>query len=206
MRVFLSLICAAGLLLVSAATFVFSPLYTAYAIREAVKTSDTDYLSERVSWPPVKQSLKSSLVAFTLGPGATGAAQDQAATTTGWWSRLKTAYGRSMVESMVERYANPEGFKTLFTYGRSVRRNVLGKADPDEGLSFSEKLAAIWSRIQRAEFITPSRFEIDMTDKYDPSRLYAGVLELHWGDWGWKLTELRVRQIKDAAAVGPESA
>ncbi|MEO1543896.1 MAG: DUF2939 domain-containing protein [Pseudomonadota bacterium] len=193
MRLVVTLVCVLLLGLSSVAAFVVSPLYTAYSIREAVKTSDTAYLAARISWPPVKQTLKSSLAVMTLGPAADPTTEQAAAL--GWWSRLKTAYGKSMVEGMVERYANPEGFKTLFTYGRSIRRNVLGKSDPDDGLSFTQKLSSIWSRIQRAEFMTLSRFEIDMFDKYDPTRMYAGVLELSWEAWGWRLTELRVSQM-----------
>ncbi|MEL7049701.1 MAG: DUF2939 domain-containing protein [Pseudomonadota bacterium] len=169
-----------------------SPLYTAYAIREAVKTNDTDYLRHRISWTPVRQTLRTSMVEIALGPEAH--ATTERAANVSWWSRMKTAYGKAMVERLVDRYANPEGFGSLFTYGRSVRRNILLRRDPDEGLTTAQKVAAMWSRIRRAEFISMSRFEIDLVDKYDANRMYAGVLEFDLHKLGWTLTELRVLQ------------
>src|SRR5260370_620910 len=60
----------------------------------------------------------------------------------------------------------------------------------------SDYLARAWARVKRAEFTSLTSFEIDMEDKYDPTRLYLGKLELR--SVGWKLTELRVKFLTTA--------
>lgn len=194
MRKLATLMVCVVALMGTGAFYVASPLYTAWSIREAVKSDDTATLSKRVVWSPVRRTLKTSLVQFTLGDGTTAGAEQPRTASGGWWSKLKASYGRAVVERFVERYANPTGMRTLFTYGRSVRKNILFRTDPDAGLTLSQRLSAIWSRVLRAEFKSLTRFEIDMTDKFDPTRMYAGVLELSWRGGGWQLVELHVRR------------
>ncbi|MET0638783.1 MAG: hypothetical protein ABWZ19_02075, partial [Hyphomicrobium sp.] len=59
-----------------------------------------------------------------------------------------------------------------------------------------ERIDRAWARVKRAEFTSLTSFEIDMEDKYDPTRLYLGKLELFPA--GWKLTELRVKFLTTA--------
>jgi hypothetical protein len=51
--------------------------------------------------------------------------------------------------------------------------------------------------LKRAEFKTPTLFEMETADPYDPSRRYIGLLELRGIEWKWKLIELRVRLLDD---------
>jgi Protein of unknown function (DUF2939) len=166
------------------------PLYTAWAIKEAVKSGDSAVLAQHIEWTPVKATLKESMFDLAVKPG--DPSLPEAPRRKGLWERFRQFYTRGMVNSLVERYANPNGLPTLFSYGRTVRRDVLGRPDPDDGLPLQQRIANAWARVLRAEFITPTRFEIDMRDKYEPERVYAGVLELKW--WRWVVTELRVRQ------------
>lgn len=191
MRRFLLLICA----LACAAAYIVWPLYTAWSIKQAVKSGDSAYLAQHFEWTPVKVTLKQSMSEMVLDP--IDASVKGMPERRGLWTSLKERYGRSMVESLVDRYANPTGLPTLFSYGRTVRRDMLGKPDPDEGLPLYRRVANAWSRLDRAEFVTPTRFEIDMRDKYENTRVYAGVLELK--DWRWIVTELRVRQRRPEA-------
>lgn len=181
------------------AAYVAWPFYTAWSIREAVKTGDSDYLAQHIEWPPVKVTLKESMTDMVLGP--VDASMADKPQRKGLWHSFKTYYGRSVVNTMVDRYANPTGLPTLFSYGRTVQKNVLGKVDPDDDQPFHTRVANAWSRIERAQFINPVRFEIDMRDKFEPDRIYAGVLELK--GWLWKVTELRVRQspVSDGTTV-----
>lgn len=185
--------------------YAVSPLYTAWSIREAVKSNDQTYLEHRVVWKPVRETLKSSLVTYTLGagPNQVATADSTAPRKQSWWSRIKLGYGRSVVENFVEHYATPSGLKRLFTYGQSIRRNILRRKDPEAGLNLPERIAAAWSRVRRAQFISLSRFEIHMTDRYDPKRLYAGVLEWNWHAGGWRLVELYVRRLTESDGALP---
>ena len=176
--------------IIAAAAYIVWPLHTAWSIREAVKSGDSMYLDAHFDWRPVKDTLKASMSDMVLGPIT--ASLDGKPQRASLWQRLKRYYGRSMVDTLIDRYANAEGLPTLFSYGRNVRTNVLWREDPDAGLSLPARVANAWSRIDRAEFITPTRFEIDMRDKYELDRVYAGVLHLR--GWRWVVTELRVLQ------------
>lgn len=182
------------------AMYVLWPFHTAWAIKEAIKSGDSAYLARHVDWPPVKASLKASMADMVLGP--LDASIEVEPERKSVWQRLKENYGRSVVDSLVERYANPEGLPTLFSYGRSVRKNVLMREDPDDGLSLPQRLANAYARLERATFTSPVRLELDMRDKYQPDRIYAGVLELR--DWRWVMTELRVEQSTAPAPVRDE--
>lgn len=196
-RLVLSVLLILGSVVVGGTAFAVSPLYTAWSIREAVKSNDEAYLKHRIVWQPVRETLKSSLVTYTLDvpPRQLAAAGGTQRRSASWWSRIKSAYGRSVVENFVDHYATPSGLKRLFTYGQSIRRNILRRTDPDAGLSLTERIAAAWSRVRRAEFISATRFEIEMTDAYDPGRLYAGALEWNWQAGGWRLVELHVLRL-----------
>ncbi len=188
-------VCLLGALF--AAAYGFWPLMTAWSIKEAVKSGDSGYLARHVDWAPVKVTLKESMSEMVLGRVDASAAGNPGKRSL--WQRFKNYYGKSVVENLVERYANAKDLPKLFSYGRSVRRNVLLRTDPDDGLPFHERIAAAWGRVDRAAFITPTRFEIDMRDKFEPSRVYAGVLEFQ--DWRWIVTELRVHQRQTPPSI-----
>lgn len=186
-----------GLVLVGvAAGYLAWPFYTAWSIREAVKNGNSAYLQQHFEWQPVKVTLKESMSSMMLGPIDAELAGEPRRR--GLWESFKIFYGRNMVETLVERYANAEGLPTLFSYGRTVRTSLLGRKDPDDGLPLPSRIANAWARLDRAEFITPTRFAIEMRDKFEPTRVYAGIMELK--DWRWKVTELRVRQRETASA------
>lgn len=170
--------------------YVAWPFHTAWSIKEAVKSGNSDYLAQHFEWPPVKAALKESMAEMVLGPSVSPT--DGKPQRKGLWESFKAHYGRNVVNTLVDRYATPSGLPTLFSYGRTVRTDILDRDDPDEGQPLPNRIANAWSRLDRAQFITPTRFEIDLRDKFEPDRVYAGVLELK--DWRWKVTELRVRQ------------
>ncbi|MEQ8825119.1 MAG: DUF2939 domain-containing protein [Filomicrobium sp.] len=184
--VFFSLV---SLLALGAAYLAF-PFYTAWSIKEAVKNGNSTYLARHIEWAPVKVTLKESMAEMVLNPIDVSVANKPQRK--GLWQRFKAYYGKRVVHNLVDRYATPTGLPTLFSYGRTVSTNVLGRDDPDEGKPLPTRIANAWSRIERAEFITPTRFEIDMRDKFETTRIYAGVMELK--GWTWKVTELRVQQ------------
>jgi len=173
-----------------AGAYVFWPFHTVWSIKEAVKNGDSTYLAEHFEWHPVKETLKESMGEMVFQP--VEETLQEKPERQGLWNSIKTYYGRTMVDQIVERYANPTGLPRLFSYGRTVREDVLGKLDPDEGKPLQVRIADSWARIDRATFVTPTRFEIDMRDKYNPRRVYAGVLELK--NWRWTVTELRVHE------------
>lgn len=186
MRRFLVLICV----ILGAAAYGAWPLYTAWSIKEAVKSGNSAYLTSHIDWAPVKVTLKESMTGMILPP--VDDTSNAKPPRQGLWNSFKAYYSRTMVDHIVDRYANPSGLPQLFSYGRTVRRGVLGRIDPDEGKPLHHRIANAWARIDRAAFVTPVRFEIDLRDKFEPTRVYAGVLELK--NLRWTLTQLRVHE------------
>ncbi len=176
--------------------YLASPLVTAWSIKEAIESGDSAYLKHRVDWGPVKASLKASLGEMTLGPQPASSASGAEVKKPGLWQRLKAGYTRYAVNGLVERYATPTGLPTLFSYGRTVRHDIIGRTDPEKGMTFPEKIVSNWARVERAEFLSPTRFAMEMRDKYDSSRIYQGVLVFE--GLGWKLVDLRVKTLEAA--------
>lgn len=90
----------------------------------------------------------------------------------------------------------PEGLPQLFTLRNKYRDLVASDADEAKTTPILDRIQRAWARVKRAEFTSPTSFEIDMEDKYDPTRIYLGKLELR--SVGWKLTELRVKFLTTA--------
>jgi hypothetical protein len=176
-------------LALAATAYVAAPFATAWSIREAVRTGNSAYLEAKIEWDTVRESLRRSLTVAALGPPETGAAAPEKP---GLWQRIKARVGRSAVDNLVESYVTPEGLPQLFTYRKLYRNHVTGE-DPALTLPWHKRFAAFWSRVKRAEFLTPTEFKIEMADRHDASRHYVGLLKLRGLEW--KLAELEVHIV-----------
>ncbi len=178
-------------ILVATLAYMAWPLWTAWSIRHAIRTNDTSYLETAVAWPSVKETLKPSLIDIALGPA------EESPDRAGLWKRARAYASERGVNSLVERYATPEGLPLLFAYGKAYRERVRGQIDEEASLGWLERMRRGWARLKRARFASLTRFEIEVADKFTPERHYAAVLKLE--EWAWKLTELRIRMRKSDA-------
>lgn len=180
----------------AASTYVAYPLATAWSIREAIRSGDAAYLERKIEWARVRETLRSSMtrVAFDLPDPET----PDAAPKPGIWKRVKAYVGSGAVNRFVETYVTPEGLPKLFEYRKIYRQAVASGAD-EEKLPLTTLLANFWSRLKRAEFRTLTLFEVEMADRYEPSRRHVALLELRGLEW--KLVELRVREAGDEPSL-----
>jgi hypothetical protein len=190
-------------LVVIAAGYILLPFWTAFSIREAVRRGDVAYLERTVEWDSVRETLRQSLHATALVlPDPAALEANLTVDDRGLWQRLKDGVkslaGKPVIDSLVDRYVTPAGLPQLYAYRQTYRERVKGETDEALALPLGTRIARAWARVKRAEFHSPTRFEIEMQDKFTPTRSYVGMLELK-GD-GWKLTELRVRS---SATVAP---
>ena len=184
---------AVMLVVAGALAYIAAPFYTAWTIRDAAKNSKPSVLATSVYWPTVKVTLKESLKKIaTPEPLLARSTSKRPGLMSRMWHRVKTSLGRSVVNRLVDSYANPEGFAKVFSYGRTYRTQIRGWKDPEESLPLFARIKAVWARVRRAEFKSWTRFELDMVDKFEPLRMYCGVLELR--GFRWMLTEVRVLQ------------
>lgn len=197
-----------GAIMVGAAlagVFAASPLVTAWSIREAVKTGDAEYLRHRIDWPRIKETLKSSMASYALGlPTPTAAASSEMDETPvaaapaprpSLWQRIKNAYGRSVVDGFVESYVTPEGLPKLFSYRKTYHQTIGPRRDLPDDASLVARVRHEWSRLRLARFLSPTRFAIEIDDRYEPGRRIAGILELEGSGLGlgWRLVSLEVK-------------
>jgi hypothetical protein len=202
-------------MLALAATFVASPIVTAWTIREAIRTGNSTYLEGKLEWDTVRMSLRASMIETATGipepspiaakevsaqtgsprPGSRLGGPEQAAVEPklGLWQRIKNGVSRRAVDGIVARYVTPERLSQLFTARQFYRDNISGETAALEALPWTERVAGFWQRIRRAEFHSPTVFELEMADRNDPTRHYIGLLRLR--GFEWKLTELRVRLV-----------
>lgn len=175
-----------------------SPFLTAWTLKEAIKSGNVPVIDALVEWDSVRASLRTSMTALALDrPIAFPAEPDDLVTASapaagpGLWSRVKGYFGTAAVERLINRYGNAQGLPTLFTYGQTYMRYVSGHDEPPATLhNLPQRIAEFWSRLRRAEFVTPTAFEIEITDKADPTRRFTGRFQIR--DMRWKLTELYV--------------
>lgn len=188
------LLMAASAVVMLAAAYVAAPFHSAWAIREAMRTGDSAYLAHKLEWPTVRETLRASMLEFAVGPPPPADAT-AATPPPGLWQRVKTGLSRRAVDGMIDTYVNPERLPQLFTARQFYRENISGEAAADAALAWHQRARRFWSRIVRAEFHSPTVFEIEMQDRNDPTRRYVGLLRLR--GLTWKLTELRVLKAPD---------
>jgi hypothetical protein len=196
MRKLVSIALLFGLLALSAAYVAF-PFWTAWSIREAVRSGNSDYLARKIEWESVRRTLRASMagIAFDM-PDTTS---QEPAERPGFWKRVKAYVGGGAVNKFVDTYVTPEGLPKLFEYRQMYRRAVSSVSTvPDEAaLTRFERFKSFWSRLVRAEFKSLTAFEVELEDRHEPTRHHVGLLELK--DYEWKLTELRLRLVGNDA-------
>ena len=172
------------------------PVSAALEIREAVVAGDTATLNRKVEWETLRASLKASITPETIARLMT----DPDAPPPSLWQRIKAAVAPSMADNVIDRYVTPEHLPVLLGYRRIYRGSVrpaLGLKEPPSTLEGTwlggtafDRFASFWTRVRRAEFMSPTRFVLEVEDKYKPGRNFVGTLELK--GWEWKLTALGV--------------
>jgi hypothetical protein len=185
---------AALTLLLLAAAYVTSPFVTAWTIREAMRTGNSAYLAAKLEWPTVRETLRASLTEYAVGPQPVAVSGSEPPKP-GLWQRIKNSLSRRAVDNLVESYVTPEGLPQLFGARQFYRENISGEQAALDAMPWHERVRGFWSRIERAEFHSPTVFEIEMADRNDPTRHYVGLLKLRGLEW--KLTELRLRTVSD---------
>jgi hypothetical protein len=192
--------------LLLATLFMASPFWSAWRIREAVRTGDSAYLTEKIAWESVRASLKASILRHAnLVPEVDAADRIKPPSL---WQRVKLAFGQPMIDSFVERNFTPEGLPRLFAYkqeyARKERGGAVGSEQPE-----TEDVQAFLKRVKRAEFQSATRLELEIADESNPRRHYVSRLELAgfnlWRDFGpdWRLTSVRVVAAPDLPAELP---
>jgi hypothetical protein len=190
----LKLVLAAALLAGSA--YIGWPIYSALQIREAIKAGDTATLARKIEWDAVRASLKSSISAETLAR----LEADPDAPKPNLWQRVKAVVAPSMAGNVIDRYVTPENLPLLLGYRQSYRgyvRPALGVKEPHTALAGTwldgtalDHFVSFWRRVRSAVFFSPTRFQLEVEDKYQPERRYIGTLELRGLEW--KLTGLTI--------------
>ena len=176
--------------------YIAWPMFTALQIREAIVAGDTATLERKVEWASVRASLKQSLSAETKAR----LEKDPNAPAPSLWQRIKGSLAPSLAESAVDRYVTPENLPAFFGYRETYRttiRPALGLKEPPtvlDGTLFAgsvlDRMLSFYARVRRAVFFSPTRFEVEVIDRYQPERRYVSTFELK--AWQWKLTALTV--------------
>jgi hypothetical protein len=187
---------AAGLAL--AVGYVAYPILTVWTIREAVRTGNSSYIEAKLEWPTVRETLRQSMLEYAIGPTPV-AAPGSPPPSLGLWQRIKNGLSRRAVDNLVTSYVTPEGLPQLFGARQFYRERISGEQARLDAMPWHERAAGFWSRIKRAEFHSPTAFEIEMADRNDPTRHYIGLLKLRGLEW--KLTELRLRSVPAAPTL-----
>jgi hypothetical protein len=189
---------AKGLLVVLLLAVLYAawPIYAALEIREAIIAGDTATLNRKVEWESLRASLKTSLSPETIAR----LAADPDAPKPSLWQRIKAVVAPALAETVIDRYVTAENLPQLLGYRRIYRGTVqpaLGLQEPKTVLAGSwlggtalDRFASFWVRVRSAIFYSPTRFVLEVEDKYRPERRYIGTLELR--GLSWMLTGLQV--------------
>ena len=174
--------------LMAVSLYVLSPFWTAWSIREAIKSGDVATLRSKVDWHSVRPALRASIVEHAqLLPVAVDAGRALRPTL---WQRIKYLFGETMLDRFMARYITPQGLPQLYQLKHGYRTRVKGLED-ENLLPFQERVRRFLQRVRRAEFIALTHVEIEVADRDEPTRHVVGTMSLIGLEW--KLTGLRVK-------------
>ena len=88
-------------LVLLAAGYVGYPFFTAWSIREAVRSGNSSYLEDKIEWETVRGTLRQSLAAAALDlPDADAGDPSGVAEKPGLWRRIKVRLGQRAVDKI----------------------------------------------------------------------------------------------------------
>jgi hypothetical protein len=178
--------------------FIASPFLTVWELRQAARTGDVAYLERKVDWIGVRGALRRS--SDEAQRMITELAEIGGVPKPSFWQRVAAATLPLLSSTLIDRYVTPQGAPQLYawhqTWVKSVRP-TLGLEEPPTALAGTwaegtglDKTLTVLRRLDRAEFTSPMRVEIELRSRYAPQRSYRAVLELR--SFEWKLTEFYV--------------
>jgi hypothetical protein len=170
------------------AIYIATPFVAAWNLREAVKAGNVEVVKDRVQWDTVRVTLRESLAKHA--DLFTEAEMVGSEVKPSLWQRMKAAVGGTMMDRFIDTYVTPEGLPKLFKYRQVWRDSVQNDTAETIKLSRLERFKVVYNRVKRAEFLSFTKFEIEMADRKSQTRRYVSVMELI--DYQWKLTGLRV--------------
>lgn len=185
--------------------FIASPFLTLWELRQAAKNGDVALLERKVDWISVRGTLRQS--SDEAQRVITELAEVGGAPKPGFWQRVAAATLPLLSGTVIDRYVTPQGVPQLYAWHRiwqeKVRPTVaptLGLAKPTMALADTwaagtglDKALTVLRRLDKAEFTSPMRVEIELRARYAPQRRYKAVLQLR--SFEWKLTEFYVLSV-----------
>lgn len=178
-------------ILTAVSLYIVSPFWTAWSIREAVKSGDVATLRSKVDWNSVRPALRESIARHAqLLPAAVDVGRAIQPTL---WQRIKFLFGETMLDRFMARYISPQGLPQLYQLKQGYRTRIKGLENEDL-LPLRERVRRFLRRIRRAEFVSLTLVEIEVADRDDPTRHVVGTMSLV--GFEWKLTGIRVKDAQ----------
>jgi hypothetical protein len=173
------------------ATYVASPMVTAWSIREAVKSGDSDYLARKIDFAAVRETLAPSLVQYAFD--MPNPDNPEPAEKPGLWKRVKAYWGGAAIQRFTTKYITADGLPKIFQMRQAYRETTGAASASAPKPPLIERMKAFYDRLIRAEFKTVSTFEIEMRDQYNALRHHVALLELRGLEW--KLVSVQIKQL-----------
>jgi hypothetical protein len=186
------------LALIAAGAYAAAPFWTVWQLREALRSNDITTLERKVDWVSVRRSLKQS-------NGEIRAAISEYSRTSGTpkpgiWDSLKTAAAPLFADPLIDRYVTAEGAPQIYRWRETWRQKVrpaVGFSEPPTVFAATplagtavDRAISVARRVTRAAFVSPTRVEVEVRDRYKADRRWRAVLDLN--GWAWQLTEVHV--------------
>ena len=186
------------LVLIAAGAYSAAPFLAVWQIREALRSNDITTLERKVDWVSVRRSLKQSngeiRAAIAEYSQASGIPKP------GIWDRLKTSVAPLFADPLIDRYVTAEGAPQIYRWRETWRQKVrpaVGFSEPPTLLAATplagtvvDRAVSIACRLTRAAFVSPTRVEVEVRDRYKADRRWRAVLDLN--GWAWQLTEVHI--------------
>ena len=188
------------LLLVVSGAYATTPFIAMWQVREALRAGDIMTLEQKVDWVAVRRSLKQSSGATRAAIAEYSDAANAGGPKPGLWQRIKNAATPYFADPLIDRYVTAEGAPQIYAWRQSWREKVrptIGLSEPKTVLDGTplaggslDRALSLARRVERAAFVSPTRVEVELRDRYRDDRRWKAVLELQ--EWHWRLTEVHV--------------
>lgn len=173
---------AAAVALIVGAGYLGSPFYTVAQLRAAARTADRDRLEQLVSFPEVREHLKSQV---------DNRLQKELSGKEGALASLGALLGPAVSNRLIDKVITSDGVAAIIRSGRAARAAAWDEAagDPSNPPQQSPKLQ-ITTRYKDLD-----HFILTIRDSRDPQNAAAVLTLTRRGLFAWQVTEIHLPSL-----------
>lgn len=186
-----------------AAYWYGSPYLALHTLRKAAQAQDLETINDHVDYPQVRESVKGQMAAMLAEEMSHAQAQAPDDPFTRAGAALGGALGMAFLDKLVDALVRPEAIASLVQKGKA-RQPAASRPQPQSPPASSPAGSAETSIQWRTKRHSLDKLLVSARDEADPGAGWTTLVLQRSGFATWKITEVRMPNLRKAAPADSE--